>query len=147
MNHIEQAVKIFEDFNCSQSVCAAFAEQFGLERELALKVSAGFGGGMGRMAQTCGAVSGAFMALGLKYGSADPGDKVSKENTYTKVRVFAEKFTERQGSVLCRDLLKCDISTTEGLAYAREHNLFTEQCPIFIRTAAEILEEMLQEES
>ena len=99
------------------------------------------------MAQTCGAVSGAFMALGLKYGSADPGDKVSKENTYTKVRVFAEKFTERQGSVLCRDLLKCDISTTEGLAYAREHNLFTEQCPIFIRTAAEILEEMLQEES
>ena len=146
MSQREQAVKIFEDFNCSQSVCAAFAKQFGLECELALKVSAGFGGGMGRMAHTCGAVSGAFMVLGLKYGSAEPNDKVSKENTYAKVRAFAEKFTERQGSVLCRDLLECDISTPEGYAHAKEHDLFTEQCPVFIRAAAEILEEMLHEE-
>lgn len=148
MDSVDRAVAIFESgFNCSQSVCAAYAEQLGLDRELALKISAGFGGGMGRMAQTCGAVSGAFMILGLKYGPTDPDDKAAKEHTYERIRVFAEQFTARQGSLLCRELLDCDISTAEGLQYARDQKLFTERCPAFVKTAAEILAEMLQEQS
>ncbi len=146
MNNVEQALAASKSgLNCAQSVCSAYAEQFGLNRELALKISAGFGGGMGRMAQTCGAVSGAFIILGLKYGAVDPDDKIAKENTYVKIRDFADRFTARQGTLLCRELLGCDISTEQGLQYAKEHQLFTERCPEFIRTAAEILEKMLQE--
>lgn len=147
MDNVEQALTASKNgFNCAQSVCSAYAEQFGLDRELALKVSAGFGGGMGRMAHTCGAVSGAFMILGLKHGATDPADKSTKENAYAKIRDFADQFIARQGSLLCRELLDCDISTTEGLQYAREQQLFTERCPEFIRTAAEILAEMLPKE-
>ncbi|GAK60736.1 hypothetical protein U27_00634 [Candidatus Vecturithrix granuli] len=147
VDSVDRAVAIFDSgLNCSQSVCAAYAEQFGLDRELALKVSAGFGGGMGRMAQTCGAVSGAFMVLGLKYGTTDPEDKAAKEHTYERVRAFADQFTARQGSLLCRELLDVDISTAEGLQYAREQKFFTERCPAFIKTAADILAEMLQED-
>lgn len=121
---------------------SAYAPELGLAEETALKIAAGFGGGMGRMAETCGAVSGALMVLGLKYG-ATSHDPEAKERVYQQVRELAQRFTVRNGSLVCRDLLGNDISTPEGLQRARDEGLFTSVCPKFVQDAAEILEEML----
>ena len=142
----EQAVNVFkEGSNCSQAVISVYAEDFGLSRENALKISRGFGGGMGRMAQTCGAVTGAFMVLGLKYGNADIHDKEAKERIYGLVREFACRFENRNSSIVCRELLGCDISKPEGAATAKENGLFASVCPKLVGDAAEILEEMMNE--
>jgi len=142
----EQAVDVFkEGSNCSQAVISVYAEDFGLSRENALKISRGFGGGMGRMAQTCGAVTGAFMVLGLKYGNADIHDKEAKERIYGLVREFACRFENRNSSIVCRELLGCDISKPEGAATAKENGLFASVCPKLVGDAAEILEEMMNE--
>ena len=142
----EQAVRKFrKGFNCSQAVLSVYAEEFGLCRETALKIACGFGGGMGRMALTCGAVTGAFMVIGLKYGNVDANEKEIKEKTYGLVREFARRFEKRNGSSICRELLGCDISEPEGLRSAKENGLFTSVCPGLVREAVEILEEMMNE--
>ncbi len=142
MTPAEQAVKNFQDgFNCSQAVCAAFAERAGVERETALKVAAGFGGGIGRMGDMCGAVTGAIMALGLKYGFT-AGSPEAKSEMYARVQTFTEKFKARHEALMCRDLLGYDISIHEEHEQAKQEKLFTTLCPEFVRTAAEILEEM-----
>ena len=143
---IEKAVEGFRNgFNCSQAVFSCYSEQFGLDCERALKVATGFGGGM-RMGETCGAVTGAFMVLGLKYGNATAENQQAKEKTYEKVIEFTNRFKARNGSVICRDLLGCDISTQEGQKKARDDSLFSTVCPEMVRNAAEILEEMLPED-
>lgn len=143
---VQQAVERFRSgFNCSQVVLSAYGEEFGLSRETALRVACGFGGGMGRMGGTCGAVTGAFMVIGLKFGNTNPEDKAIKQKTYDLVREFANRFEQRNGSVLCRDLLSCDISTSEGYKAAKERGVFKSVCPKLVADAAEILEEMLAE--
>jgi C_GCAxxG_C_C family probable redox protein len=112
---------------------------------MALQIAQGFGGGMGRMAQTCGAVTGAFMVLGLKYGNADKHDKEAKERVYGLVREFVHRFESRNSSIVCRELLGCDISKPEGVMVAKENGLFTSVCPKMVREAAEILDEMINE--
>ena len=142
----EQAVNIFkEGYNCSQAVISVYAEDFGLSLENALKISSGFGSGMGRMAQTCGAVTGAFMVLGLKYVNADIRDKETRERIYGLVREFARRFENRNGSIICRELLDCDISKPEGIANAKENGLFASVCPKMVGDAAGILDEMINE--
>jgi C_GCAxxG_C_C family probable redox protein len=144
MSRIETAVSRFaEGYNCSQAVLSAYAGQFGLEDETALKLAAGFGGGMGRTAETCGAVTGAFMVLGLQCGQASP-KREAKEAIYCRIRECARQFRARHGALLCRELLECDISAPEGLQRARELELFSKTCPQFVRGACEILEEMRQ---
>ncbi|UCF04202.1 MAG: C_GCAxxG_C_C family protein [bacterium] len=144
MNRIERAVKSFEeDFNCAQSVFSAFAPDLGLERETALRIATGFGGGMARMGSICGAVTGAFMAIGLRHGRTEAGDTEAKERTYALIREFATRFTERHGSIICRELIDCDISTPEGLRDAEDSGVFTEVCPNFVKDAATILDELL----
>jgi C_GCAxxG_C_C family probable redox protein len=143
MGTIDLATARFaEGYNCSQAVLSAYADRFGLDGETALKIASGFGGGMGRMAETCGAVTGALMVLGWKYGAASP-DREAKERVYEQVREFAKRFAARHGSLACRDLLGCDISTAGGYDVARERNLFATTCPQFVRDAAEILDDML----
>jgi C_GCAxxG_C_C family probable redox protein len=145
MNCAERAADYFaRGFNCSQSVLAAYAEQFGLTEELALKVAGGFGGGMGRMGETCGAVTGAIMVIGLKFASTTPGDIQGKENTYAVVREFVHRFKGRNVTVLCRELLDCDISTPEGMKRAQQEKLIKQCCPKFIRDAAEILDQLIE---
>ena len=145
MSKVEQAIACFESgLNCSQSVFAPYAEQFGLGREIALKIASCFGGGVGQMGQICGAVSGALMILGLKYGNTDPHDQEARKRKHACIRKFVEEFTARHHSLICRELLNCDISTPAGLQYAREQQLFAACCPPFIRSAAEILEEILE---
>jgi C_GCAxxG_C_C family probable redox protein len=142
----DKAVSIFkEGFNCSQAVVSSFAEDFGVDKNAALKIAAGFGGGMGRMAQTCGAVTGAYMVIGLKHGAITGQDKAAKEHTYQVVRDFNDKFKALNQSLTCKELLKCDISTPEGLDEAKQKGLLTTTCPKMVRDAVEILEEMMRQ--
>jgi len=145
MSRVEDAVSCFrEGCSCSQSILATYAPLFGLDREMALKVAAGFGGGMGRMADTCGAVTGAFMVLGLKWGGAIPADAETREKVYGLVRELVAEFKARNGSILCRDLLGCDISSPDGLRAARKRKLLSTVCPKMVQDAAEMLEKLLQ---
>ena len=143
---IETAVERFNNgFNCSQAVLSSYSELFGLDCDMAFKVATGFGGGM-RMAGTCGAVTGAFMVLGLKYGNSTAQDQQAKEKTSQSIIEFTSRFKARNGSVVCRELLGCDISTPEGMKEAQTKGLFSSVCPRIIQEAAEILEEMLAED-
>ena len=122
---------------------SSFGEEFGLDRERALRVAGAFGGGMARMGEECGAVTGAFMAIGLKYGKTKTGDEGAREKTYELVGEFVKKFKSRHGSIVCKELLGYDLSSPEGRKAAYEQGLFTTLCPQFVRDAAEILEEIL----
>jgi C_GCAxxG_C_C family probable redox protein len=145
MNRVERAVSCFkEGFTCSQAMLSTYGPQLGLNHELALKVSGAFGGGMARMGETCGAVTGAFMVIGLKHGNARVEDKQAKERAYSLVKEFVDRFKSRNGSIVCRELLGCDISTPEGRDLAEEQNLFATLCPKFVQDAAEIIEQILE---
>jgi C_GCAxxG_C_C family probable redox protein len=109
-----------------------------------MKVAAGFGGGMGRMAGTCGAVTGAYMVIGLKYGNTLADDRDAKERTHAKVQDFARRFCERHHWLECKKLLGCDISTAEGMELARDKKLFVSICPQLVAHAAEVLESVLE---
>lgn len=103
---IEKAIELFkEGYNCSQSVVAAFADMYGLTPEQALKVSASFGGGIGRMRQTCGAACGLFMLAGLETGCTEGKNREGKEANYKVVQELAEEFRKRNGSLICAELL------------------------------------------
>ncbi len=99
------------------------------------------------MVRTCGVVTGAFMVIGLKYGSVDANEKEIKEKAYGLVREFARRFEKHNGSSICRELLGCDISKPDGLRSAKENDLFTSVCPGLVQDAIGILEEMLAEDS
>ncbi|MGN1467645.1 MAG: C-GCAxxG-C-C family protein [Ruminococcus sp.] len=100
------ARKYFEDgYNCSQSVLLAFAEDFGLDKKTSALISSSFGGGMGRLREVCGAVSGMFMVLGLKYGNDNPKAYEIKRELYKKVQKLAEEYKAENGSIICRELL------------------------------------------
>ena len=144
MDKSEQAIATFKQgYNCSQSILHAFSPEYGLDPVLALKIGSAFGGGIGRQGGTCGAVTGAFMVIGLKYGMTFAEDRKSIEKTYEKVNEFTAEFKKRRGSVVCRDLLGCDISDHESLQRARQQELFKKLCPDYIKSAVEILEELL----
>ena len=142
---VERAAAAFkEGFSCSQAVLAACAEELGLDRETALRISSGFGGGMGRLGEVCGAVSGAAMALGLKYGRTEAADVARRDRTYRLVKELGERFRAQHGAITCRELLGCDIGTPEGDRFAREQGRY-KACPEFVRDAAAMLEQMLEE--
>jgi C_GCAxxG_C_C family probable redox protein len=144
MSRVEDAVSCFNDgFMCSQAVLAAYAGQFGMDRENALRVSAAFGAGMGRMGEICGAVTGAFMVIGLKYGRTVVQDVKSHEKTNRLVREFVDKFRSRNGSIVCRELLGCDLSTPDGSKAFVDGKLRDTLCAKFVRDAAEIVEQLL----
>jgi len=144
MTGIERAVSRFsEGFSCSQSVLLGFAPCFDLDPDVSARIAASFGGGMGHMGEVCGAVSGALMVIGLASGGVTAQDKASKARTYELVREFASRFRARHGSLLCRELLGCDLSQPGALELARSRSLFA-TCPPLVRDAAEIVAELLQ---
>lgn len=144
MTKADEAVECFnKGYNCSQAVLSAYCGEFGMDREQALKVAGAFGAGMGRMCETCGAVTGAFMVIGLKYGKVKVEDEPAKEKAYALVREFAGEFKAKNGSIVCRELLGCDMSTPEGMKFAKEHRLHSTICPKLVRDAAEILDTLL----
>lgn len=144
MNRAEYAVDCFaRGFNCAQSVFSAYCEEFGLSSEKALKISTAFGGGMGHIGETCGVVTGVFMAIGLKYGRTRTEDLEAKEKTYALVQEFTHKFKSIYGSVRCKDLIGCDLSTDKGMETAIEKDLFNILCVNFVSDAVKILEQLL----
>ena len=129
----------FSRFNCAQTVFSIFAADVGLDEKIALKIASGFGGGMA-CAETCGAVTGSYMVIGMKSGHfiSDPD---AKANTKKLVQRFNKKFKEIHNSLICRELLGFDISLPEGILAANVKDVFNTQCPVFIKTACKILEE------
>lgn len=140
----ELALQKFQSFSCSQSVFSSFAEELGLDEDTALKLSSGFGGGMGT-AETCGAVTGAYMVIGMKYGHTT-ADLLAKNNTKELILKFNQHFKKKHGSLICKELLGCDISTDDGRVKAKEKDAFNQFCPKFVATACEILEKHFSEE-
>ncbi len=111
----------------------------------ALRVACGLGAGCGRLGLTCGAVTGAFMVLGLKYGKVKAEDTEAKEKTYAMVQEFSRRFIERNQTTSCTELLGCDLSTPEGLEKAKRTHISEVVCPRVIRDTVEILQDMLGE--
>ena len=145
MNHVEKAEEYFNhNFNCSQAVFTAFATEQGLDEELALKIATQFGGGA-RKGEMCGAVSGALMVLGLKYGHCHAADAEEKGKAYQISEDFMNRFIEKNGTVVCRELLGYDVSKKEDVEKIKELNLFKTTCPEMIRCATEIVDEMMNE--
>jgi C_GCAxxG_C_C family probable redox protein len=130
-----------QGFNCSQSVFCAFASKLGITDESALMLASPFGGGVAHQGQVCGAVTGALMALGLGRGSATVEEK---DETYRLAEDFIQRFQERHGSILCRELIDHDISTLAGLQSAREEKVFNTICPGLVKDATEIVAEFLK---
>ena len=124
---------------CSQAVFAAFSELLGMKQEYALRIGNGFGGGVARKQEICGAVSGAIMLIGLKYGKTEADDNKSHEKTYSMIDYFCSKFIERNGAINCYKILGCDLST------AKEKGLFASVCHKCVKDAAEIIEEVLED--
>ncbi len=144
MNRKERALDYFRrNFNCAQSVLASFAGDYGLDEKTAMKLSCGFGAGMGRLQETCGAVTGAIMVLGLKYGKFEEKDEPARETTYQMVRNFCMMFRAVQGTTCCADLLGCDLKTQDGHEHFKAHNLRVSVCEKCIEQAVDILEEIL----
>lgn len=144
MNKGDRAASVLRDgFNCAQSVFSTLAPGLGLDEGTAAKTASAFGGGMARTGDTCGAVTGAFMVLGLQYGSSRPEDKERKEKSYEVARELARRFAERNGTTVCRDLLGCDIGTPDGYEQAKQRGLFDTVCVKLVKDAVEILEDML----
>lgn len=133
------AIEHFKTLNCAQSVLLSYASELNLDEMTALKISAGFGGGMA-MAETCGAVTGAYMVLGMKAQSEGKTIQEIKTETKTAVKKFNELFLAKHGSLKCKKLLGVNISTPEGSVEANERNLFNTVCSQLVGSAAEILE-------
>ena len=143
MGEAEKAVQYFNDgFNCSQAVFTAVAEKAGIERELALKIASGFGGGIARMQKTCGAVTGAVMAIGYLHGHIQPDAVEQKEQVYELIHEFVNRFTQKHGSIKCSELLGYSLQTEEGRKLVKEMNLFETVCSKCVRDAVLILEDI-----
>lgn len=128
----------FSNFNCSQTVFSLFASELEIDEKTALKIASGFGGGMA-CAETCGAVTGSYMVIGMKYGHSVSNPQ-EKEATKLAIQNFNEKFKKIHGSLICKKLTGFDISTPEGALAASNENVFKTKCPAFIKTACNILE-------
>jgi len=135
----------FDGFNCAQSVIASFADTLHVDEEVALRMASGFGGGMGRMQKTCGAVTGAFMVIGFLRGKYKIGEEEGKSITNELIQDFTKKYTERFGSINCKALIEFDLNTEEGRNQAEKEDVFFKKCSNFVKEAVELLEEVLND--
>lgn len=143
MNRKDEAQKIHAcGFNCSQAVLGVFCEELGMDLGSAYRISAGFGGGL-RRGEVCGAVTGAIMALGLRYGHFVEGDIESKEMIAAKTKAFNDRFEAANGSLICKEMLGYNSAIEEERAIIVEKGLFDTVCPKAITTAVEIAEELI----
>lgn len=135
-----------EGYNCAQAVLLAFCEETGLSREQAALLASTFGGGMGRMREVCGAVSAMFMVEGLVCGYSDPKAKEEKSVAYARVRNLADRFREKNHSIICRDLLIDTETTPGGEPEARTKDYYERRpCGCYVEDASRILAEALSE--
>ncbi len=143
MDNAKKAVATFsQGLNCAQSVFSSFSNDLGVDENTAKKIAGSFGSGM-RYGEVCGAVTGALMVIGLKYGPTTGDDLEAKANTNEKTVEFLDAFKAEHGSILCRDLLGYDILKENELAIIKEKGLFKTLCPKMVESAALILEKKL----
>jgi C_GCAxxG_C_C family probable redox protein len=133
-------------FTCSAAVFSTFSEELGLNPDTAKKIACGFGAGISKTGNICGAVSGAILVIGLKYGKTVADDDAATEKTRALVRQFIHAFTEKNGSVNCTELLGYNLSDPAAYARARDEELFVTKCPLLVRDAAEIVDTILKNE-
>lgn len=141
----EYSTKAGENFragyNCAQSVFLTFAPEFGIDDEMALKMSSSFGGGMGRLREVCGAVSAMFMVAGLKYGYTEPNNDQTKAKHYELIQKLAQEFKEKYGTIVCRNLLGLPNGADSPIPSKRTKEYYKERpCEEFVKFAAEIIE-------
>jgi C_GCAxxG_C_C family probable redox protein len=130
-------------FTCSSAVFSAFSDELGLDPDIAKKIACGFGAGISKSGNICGAVSGAIMVIGLKYGKTVQGDEAATEKTRALVQKFLKEFTGRHGSVNCTELLGYNLGKPEEFAQAHDNKRFVTKCPELVNDAAAILERIL----
>lgn len=145
MNKAKEARKYFDNnFNCAQSVLVTFADEFNISEDVALRIACAFGGGMGRQQLTCGAVSGALMVIGLKYGKSINDSEEKKKLTYSKTVEFINEFKKINGSICCKDLLDgLDMNNEEDFKKILSQNMFQIRCGKYVGDAATIVEKII----
>ncbi len=143
MNKYSEKAKnlFYEGYNCSQAVFGTFSEELGVEFETAIKIASSFGGGMGRLREVCGAVSGMFMVAGMKYGYTDPKDHNAKTNHYKLIQSLADEFKQKNGSIVCKELLGIEKNrTTDYHPEVRTNAYYKKRpCVELVGDAAEII--------
>jgi C_GCAxxG_C_C family probable redox protein len=145
MTRSTEALKTFDSgFNCAQSMLYTYGKAYFREEAFALKLASGFGAGVSYRGEMCGAVSGSLMVIGLHYGYSDLNMDLQKEMNILVAKEFMAAFEQRNGSLVCNQLVKAEINTPEGLEYARQNGLFSNTCPGLIASASEILESLLE---
>ena len=147
MNRREKAIGLFENgYNCAQSVVLAFSDLTEIDEKALAMLSSSFGGGMGRLREVCGAVTGAFMVLGLLYGYDSAETGANKAEHYMRIQHFAERFSEETGSIVCRELLGIDKKKDSPIPDKRTAEYYKKRpCRELVGLSAEILEEMIEE--
>ncbi|NNF45694.1 MAG: C_GCAxxG_C_C family protein [Desulfofustis sp.] len=134
--------RFLNGYGCSQAILTHFCEQFDMDQLTALKISSAFPAGM-QMAGICGAVTGAYMVLGLKFAHQESSESAGRKRVYEAVAEFTQRFRECHNTLDCKELLGCNIMTAEGKATADQENLFKTVCPTFVEDATRILQEMM----
>jgi C_GCAxxG_C_C family probable redox protein len=143
MNRSEHAKELFlSGYNCAQSVLLSFADDLKYSKELAQKLAAGFGGGMGKQQETCGAVTGAIMVLGIYKGEQVNNNEELKAESYGSVKELASQFTAEFSTTKCKDLIGCDLNTPEGSAKFKEEKIMETVCADCVGKAVEIVESL-----
>ena len=143
----DQALDMFsQGFNCAQCVLVACGVPRGIPRDVAIRIACPFAGGMGLTGETCGAVAGALMVIGLQHAKADPTDAPAKQKTHRLAQQFLAEFKQRHQSTCCRELIGCDISTPQNMQKAKDAKIFSTICPPLVKSAADILEQLLASE-
>jgi C_GCAxxG_C_C family probable redox protein len=142
----KHSIEIFRSgMNCTQAVVTAFAGQLQYDTKLAQGISAGFGSGMGRMQYTCGAVTGAFMVLGILNFQKSVDISNIRETSYSMIQEFSKMFQQKHSSIDCASLLKCDLKTEQGREYFATNKLKENICEACILSSVQILEEMISQ--
>ena len=148
MTRKERAMALFESgYNCSQSVILAFSDLVGIDEKTLARIGSSFGGGMGRLREVCGAVTGMFMITGLLYGYDDAGEGTEKAEHYARIQDLAARFSEKTGTIICRELLGLDKKAESPTPEKRTAEYYKKRpCKELVGLAAEILEEYIEKE-
>lgn len=140
----DKAISNFRSgFNCAQSVLTAYSDELEFDNSFATCVSCGFGAGMGRLQETCGAVTGSFMVLGIYNGKKYSDNSERKEKTYAMIQNFCESFKSMNSALDCKTLIKCDLRTEEGHRFAKENKLFDTLCEKYIVDSIKIIDKLI----
>lgn len=136
-----------QGYNCTQAVVLAYCDELGLDKSVALKIASSFGGGMGRLREVCGAISGIFMVAGMLYGYDDPKDKQAKAALYAKIQELAARSKAQNGSIVCRELLRLSEHKSAPTPDERTPAYYKKRpCPDLVAAAVQILDDFIAEQ-